>query len=84
MRSRQDDERARPKGTDSELADAPLEEAPLVLGARELGLRVFGVTVDEHAHDYFPYIFGRGAYAIFPNITRLPVALPAIYRQITS
>ena len=52
--------------------------------AREAGIRVFGVTVDEQAHDYFPYIFGRGAYAIFPNIARMPVALPAIYRQITS
>ena len=36
--------------------------------AREAGTRVFGVTVDEHARDYFPYIFGRGAYAIFPSI----------------
>jgi nitric oxide reductase NorD protein len=51
--------------------------------AREAGIRVFGVTVDEHARDYFPYIFGRGAYAIFPSIARLPTALPAIYRQIT-
>ena len=52
--------------------------------ARELGIRVFGVTVDEQARDTFPYIFGRGAYAIVPNIARLPAALPAIYRQITS
>ncbi len=51
--------------------------------AHRAGLRVFGVTVDEQARDYFPYIFGRGAYAIFPNISRLPTALPAIYRQIT-
>ena len=52
--------------------------------AREAGVRVFGVTVDEHAREYFPYIFGRGAYAIFPNVARLPAALPAIYRHITS
>ena len=51
--------------------------------AREAGVRVFGVTVDEHAREYFPHIFGRGAYAIFPSITRLPMALPAIYRHIT-
>jgi nitric oxide reductase NorD protein len=50
---------------------------------RKAGLCVFGVTVDVHARQYFPYIFGRGAYAIFPNISRLPVALPAIYRQVT-
>ena len=52
--------------------------------AREAHVRVFGVTVDEHAREYFPYIFGRGAYAIFPNIARLPTALPAIYRHITN
>lgn len=52
--------------------------------AREAGVRVFGVTVDEHAREHFPYIFGRGAYAIFPNVARLPAALPAIYRHITS
>jgi nitric oxide reductase NorD protein len=50
---------------------------------RKAGLCVFGITVDVHARQYFPYIFGRGAYAIFPNIGRLPVALPAIYRQVT-
>lgn len=54
-----------------------------IRAARDAGLRVFGVTIDELAHDYFPYIFGQGAYAIFPNISRLPIALPAIYRQIT-
>jgi nitric oxide reductase NorD protein len=52
--------------------------------ARKAGLRVFGVTVDEDAQDYFPYIFGRGAYAIVSDISRLPAALPAIYRQITN
>lgn len=52
--------------------------------ARRRGLTVFGITVDEHAYDYFPYIFGRGAYTIFPHIARLTAALPAIYRQIAA
>lgn len=52
--------------------------------ARKAGLRVFGVTIDENARDYFPHIFGRGAYAIVRDIARLPAALPAIYRQITT
>ncbi|WP_343895579.1 nitric oxide reductase activation protein NorD, partial [Craurococcus roseus] len=50
--------------------------------ARRAGTRVFGVTVDREARDYFPYLFGPGAYAIFPDISRLPTALPAIYRQV--
>ena len=48
------------------------------------GQRVFGITVDREARDYFPYIFGPGAYAIFPHIARLPAALPAIYRQLVT
>jgi nitric oxide reductase NorD protein len=52
--------------------------------ARKIALRVFGVTIDENARDYFPRIFGRGAYAIISDVARLPIALPAIYRQITS
>jgi nitric oxide reductase NorD protein len=52
--------------------------------ARKAGLRVFGVTIDENARDYFPHIFGRGAYAIVRDISRLPAALPAIYRQLTT
>ncbi|PWC31267.1 VWA domain-containing protein [Azospirillum sp. TSO35-2] len=51
--------------------------------ARRAGLKLFGVTVDEKGRDYLPYIFGPGAYAIFPHVARLPMALPAIYRQLT-
>jgi nitric oxide reductase NorD protein len=51
--------------------------------ARREGLAVFGITIDSKARDYFPYLFGRGAYAIVGRIGRLPSALPAIYRQIT-
>jgi nitric oxide reductase NorD protein len=52
--------------------------------ARRVGLSVFGITVDEQARDYFPYIFGPGAYAIFPHVARLTHALPAIYRQVAT
>jgi nitric oxide reductase NorD protein len=49
--------------------------------ARRLGMAVFGVTIDAAAQSYFPTLFGRGGYAIVGNIKRLPMALPAIYRQ---
>ena len=52
--------------------------------AQRVDIKVFGMTVDRSARDYFPYIFGPGAYSIFPHISRLPTALPAIYRQLTS
>lgn len=52
--------------------------------ARREGLTVFGVTVDEAARDYFPYLFGKGSYAIIAAPERLPGALPAIYRRLVS
>ncbi|WP_395697011.1 nitric oxide reductase activation protein NorD [Methylocella sp.] len=55
-----------------------------IVEARKSGLCVFGVTVDEGAKDYFPHIFGRGAYWIVGDAARLPSALPAIYRQIST
>lgn len=50
--------------------------------ARRMGLSVFGITVDRRARDYFPFLFGRGGYAIVSRAGRLPAALPAIYRQL--
>ena len=50
--------------------------------ARRMGLAVFGITIDRKAQDYFPYLFGRGGYAIVRNTGNLPLAIPAIYRQL--
>ncbi|MEH6631908.1 MAG: VWA domain-containing protein [Halopseudomonas aestusnigri] len=49
---------------------------------RRKGITVFGVTIDQEAKDYFPTIFGRGAYHIVGNAARLSQALPKIYRQL--
>jgi nitric oxide reductase NorD protein len=49
---------------------------------RQMGLSVFGVTVDQKAQDYFPYIFGRGSYQIVGHVAKLSTALPKIYRQL--
>ncbi len=50
--------------------------------ARRQGIALFGITVDAEARDYFPYLFGRGGHAIFPQVTHLTKALPALYRQV--
>lgn len=52
--------------------------------ARRAGISLFGVTIDKDAKDYFPVLFGRGGYSIVSHISRLPSALPSIYRQIVS
>ncbi len=49
---------------------------------RQLGITCFGVTVDQKAQDYFPYIFGRGSYQIVSHVAKLSTALPKIYRQL--
>lgn len=52
--------------------------------ARRDGAVVFGVTVDTQARDYFPRLFGRGAYHIVGHIDRLPAALPKIYGNLVA
>jgi len=51
---------------------------------RRKGITVFGVTIDQEAKDYFPTIFGRGAYHIVGHAARLSQALPKIYRQLVN
>lgn len=51
--------------------------------ARHLGLTVFGITVDEKARDYFPYMFGAHGCAIISHIDGLTATLPRIFRSLT-
>ncbi|MBP1844206.1 nitric oxide reductase NorD protein [Rhizobium petrolearium] len=51
--------------------------------ARRQGVNVFAVTVDRDAKSYLPTMFGRNGYAVVGNISKLPAALPAIYRGLT-
>jgi nitric oxide reductase NorD protein len=53
-----------------------------ILEARKAGLSVFGITIDRKAQDYFPYLFGRGGYAIVGRPDRLPHILPIICQQL--
>jgi nitric oxide reductase NorD protein len=52
--------------------------------ARRAGLGVFGITIDRKAREYLPYLFGPGGFAIVRRVEKLPDALPAIYRRITT
>ena len=53
-----------------------------ILEARRSGLSVFGITIDNEAQDYFPFLFGRGGYTIISRPDRLSHLLPAIYQQL--
>ena len=52
--------------------------------ARRNGTKVFAVTVDRDAQSYLPIMFGRNGYALVGDISKLPAALPAIYRGLTT
>jgi len=52
--------------------------------ARRAGHSVFGITVDRDGKDWFPRIFGAGAYAVIADPEKLTRALPAIYRQLVT
>ncbi len=55
-----------------------------IMEARARGQAVFAVTVDRSAGDYLPAIFGRSGFALVSSIAKLPSALPAIYRNLTT
>ncbi|HHL42892.1 MAG TPA: VWA domain-containing protein, partial [Hellea balneolensis] len=60
------------------------DTAKAVREARRLGHYVFGLTIDKKAQSYFPYIFGRNAFAIANHANDLTKALPKMYRQLVS
>ncbi|MDO5705347.1 MAG: nitric oxide reductase D protein [Paracoccus sp. (in: a-proteobacteria)] len=58
------------------------DSARAIREARRAGHAVFGITVDRDGKSWFPRIFGRGGFALFPDPDRLVGALPEIYRQL--
>lgn len=54
-----------------------------VLEAEKLGLRPFCVTIDEHASDYLPYLFGKQSYVVIHDAEQLPRKLPMLYLRLT-
>jgi len=54
-----------------------------VLEAEKSGLRPFCVTIDEHAEDYLPYLFGSRSYVVIRNAEELPRKLPMLYLKLT-
>jgi nitric oxide reductase NorD protein len=53
-----------------------------IIEAWRTGLSVFGITIDQAAQNYFPYLFGAGGYAIVVRPDRLSHVLPSVYQQL--
>ena len=54
-----------------------------VQAARAAGLTPFAVTIDEHAHDYLPLLFGRQGYALVHRPQDLVQRLAGLYASLT-
>lgn len=54
-----------------------------ILEAKKEGLHPFCVTIDEHAEDYLPYLFGKSSYVLIRDTTELPRRLPLLYLKLT-
>ena len=52
--------------------------------AREQGLQPFCVTVDKHAGEYLPHLFGGGGYVVIHKPSQLPRELPLLYARLTA
>ncbi|MEW6647104.1 MAG: VWA domain-containing protein [Pseudomonadota bacterium] len=51
--------------------------------AREAGYYPFCVTIDQHAGDYLPHLFGPGNYVVIRRPDELPRQLPLLYARLT-
>ncbi len=54
-----------------------------LIEARKHGIHVFCVTIDQEAHEYMPYIFGKNNFTVIRNLADLPARLTLLYHQIT-
>jgi nitric oxide reductase NorD protein len=54
-----------------------------ILEARRAGLQPFCVTIDEHAGDYLPHLFGSGSFVVIRKPEELPRELPLLYARLT-
>ena len=55
-----------------------------LLEAKYAGIHPFCVTIDTHAHDYLPHMYGHVNYTVVSDIRKLPLKVSDIYRKLTT
>ncbi len=55
-----------------------------LMEAKHAGIHPFCITIDSHAHDYLPRMYGHVNYTVIDNIRRLPIQVSDIYRKIST
>ncbi len=55
-----------------------------LLEAKYAGIHPFCVTIDTHAHEYLPHMYGHVNYTVVSDIRKLPLKVSDIYRKLTT
>ncbi|MGR3914281.1 MAG: VWA domain-containing protein [Gammaproteobacteria bacterium] len=55
-----------------------------LLEARHAGIHPFCITIDKHAADYLPHMYGHASYAVVDDVRKLPLKVADIYRRLTT
>jgi len=55
-----------------------------LLEAKHAGIHPFCITIDTHAHEYLPRMYGPVNYTVISEIHKLPVKISDIYRKLTT
>ncbi len=55
-----------------------------LLEAKHAGIYPFCVTIDTHAHEYLPHMYGHVNYTVVSDIRKLPLKVSDIYRKLTT
>jgi nitric oxide reductase NorD protein len=52
--------------------------------ARRNGIHPFCITIDEHAAEYLPQLYGQANYTVLKEVAHLPLKVSDIYRKLTA
>jgi len=55
-----------------------------LLEARRDGIHPYCITIDEHARDDLPHMYGPAAYTVVDEVRQLPFKVSDIYRRLTT
>ena len=75
----------KPEDYDDYKADYAIEDTRhALIEVKAAGIHPFCITIDQHAHDYMPHMYGAVNYAFIREVSSLPRRIPQIYRTLTT
>ncbi len=75
----------RPDDYDGYRGDYGIEDTRRALmEAKFAGIHPFCITIDTHAQEYLPHMYGQVNYTVVSDVRKLPLSVSGIYRRLTS